>query len=116
DRSAKTIRSPATSRVFSLQEYSKEVRLPQLSVRSSNPVEPLTEQPELNRAANRSLAAGGHIIVDAKAKAEVELKLLQWPNVRAAVLIIIGLIAVPTAIFAQTDEIQVYDADIEPPG
>jgi hypothetical protein len=35
---------------------------------------------------------------------------------RALVLIAIALIAVPAVMFAQTDEIQVYDAEIEPPG
>ncbi len=44
------------------------------------------------------------------------LKLLRKPNMRAMVLIVIGLIAVPVTTLAQTDEIQVYDAEIEPPG
>ncbi|MGH9432117.1 MAG: hypothetical protein ACRD3T_11295, partial [Terriglobia bacterium] len=35
---------------------------------------------------------------------------------RALVLIAIALIVAPPVIFAQTDEIQVYDAEIEPPG
>lgn len=35
---------------------------------------------------------------------------------RAVVLIVISLIAAPVLTFAQTDEIQVYDAEIEPPG
>lgn len=35
---------------------------------------------------------------------------------RAVMLIIIVVITVPAVIFAQTDEIQVYDAEIEPPG
>ena len=37
-------------------------------------------------------------------------------NMRAVLWIIIGLTAVPSAALAQTDEIQVYDAEIEPPG
>lgn len=35
---------------------------------------------------------------------------------RAIALVIIGLLAPSSLIFAQTDEIQVYDAEIEPPG
>ncbi len=35
---------------------------------------------------------------------------------RAVLWIIIGLTALPSAALAQTDEIQVYDAEIEPPG
>lgn len=35
---------------------------------------------------------------------------------RAFALILIFVIAVPAVVFAQTDEIQVYDAEIEPPG
>ena len=35
---------------------------------------------------------------------------------RTFVLILIGLLTFSSALFAQTDEIQVYDAEIEPPG
>lgn len=37
-------------------------------------------------------------------------------NMRVVLWIIIGLTSVPSAALAQTDEIQVYDAEIEPPG
>jgi hypothetical protein len=37
-------------------------------------------------------------------------------NTRAVVLVIIYLISVPALLFAQTDEIQVYDGEIAPPG
>jgi len=37
-------------------------------------------------------------------------------NMRAVLWIIIGLTAVSSTALAQTDEIQVYDAEIEPPG
>ena len=37
-------------------------------------------------------------------------------NMRAVLWVVIGLAAVSSAAFAQTDEIQVYDAEIEPQG
>ena len=37
-------------------------------------------------------------------------------NMRAVLWIIIGLTVVPSAALAQTDKIQVYDAEIEPQG
>lgn len=40
----------------------------------------------------------------------------QTASVLAAVLVILGFTAMPASIFAQTDEIQVYDAVIAPPG
>jgi hypothetical protein len=49
-------------------------------------------------------------------KMEIWLKLLRRVDMRAVALMIIGLTAVPGVTSAQTDEIQVYDAEIEPPG
>jgi hypothetical protein len=44
------------------------------------------------------------------------LKLFQQIEIRAIVLILISLVAVSKTSLAQTDEIQVYDAEIEEPG
>jgi hypothetical protein len=43
---------------------------------------------------------------------ETRMKNFQASDIRAFVLIVIGLVAAPVATFAQTDEIQVYDAAI----
>jgi hypothetical protein len=44
------------------------------------------------------------------------LKDFQKANVSAVLLVIVCLTAVPASMFAQTDEIQVYDGEIAPPG
>jgi hypothetical protein len=46
----------------------------------------------------------------------IQLKLFQEIDMCVVVVIVIGLILAPAVTFAQTDEIQVYDAEIEPPG
>jgi hypothetical protein len=50
------------------------------------------------------------------AQTAVQLKLFQGIHSRAVLLILMGLIAVPARTLGQTDEIQVYNAVIEPTG